>query len=207
MDKSPANEFLRQIERNATELRKYVKRDAPRIVGTIAVNHIREDFAAGGFTDGGRTPWKVTKRQLSGGTGAASQYGPLTSGRNRLMHSIIYSTGDARVTIKTDVPYAAIHNFGGTVRPRVTKRMRRFAWAMYYELSGIPKKGKDGKKRKRYTLPKPEAEMWKRMALTRKQTLVINIPQRRFMPDGDTPELRKKIAARIEKDLMKILNQ
>lgn len=207
MNKSPANEFLRQIERNAAEMRQYVKRDAPRIVGTIAVNHIREDFAAGGFTDGGRTPWKVTKRQLSGGTSAASQYGPLTSGRNRLMHSITYSTGDARVTIRTDVPYASIHNFGGTVQPKVTKRMRRFAWAMYYKMSGTVPKGKKRKKGTRYTLPKPEAEMWKGMALTKKERLDIHIPQRRFMPDGDTPELRNKIAARLEKDLAKILNQ
>lgn len=200
------NEFLRRLERNAAEIRRYVSRDAPRIVGTIAVNHIREDFAAGGYTHAGRTPWQPTRRQLSGGTGAGAQYGPLLSGRNRLMHSIAYTAGEARVTVGTDVPYAAVHNEGGTLHPRVTRRMRRFAWAMYYREMG-PAAGGGGRKARKPRLPKPAAEVWKRLALTRKERLNVRIPQRRFLPDAGNPELRRKIAERMERDMTKILNR
>lgn len=198
--------IIEAVRRNIDGLRRYIDTQAPRIVGTIAVNHIREDFAAGGFTNGGRTPWKPTKRQQSGGTNAASQYGPLTSSRNRLMNSVTYLTGKRKVTVKTDVEYAAVHNFGGTVHPRVTPRMRRFAWAMYYELGGEVPTGKAKRKGKKYRLPSPEAEMWKRLALTKKERLTIHIPQRRFMPSADTPELDRKIQQRLEKDIIKILD-
>lgn len=62
--------------------------------------------------------------------------------------------------IGTDVEYAAIHEYGGVVRPTVTDKMREMAWGMFYE-SG------DGK--------------WKGLALTKKTKLNIRIPARPYL--------------------------
>ena len=43
--------------------------------------------------------------------------------------------------------YAPIHNWGGTLHPTVTPKMRRFAWAMFYRTAGI-KRGASPKSRK-----------------------------------------------------------
>jgi len=67
---------------------------------------------------------------------------------------VIISAGSAKV------PYAPIHNEGGSMQVPVTKNMRRFAWAMKY---------KTGDNR------------WKHLAITRKSILRINIPKRQFM--------------------------
>ena len=54
------------------------------------------------------------------------------------------------VTIINDVEYANIHNEGGVVNPKVTDKMRKFAWYKVYSLAGIrkgsKKKGKTAKK-------------------------------------------------------------
>lgn len=201
-------QLIRTLEQRVARLGDYLKRTAPRLVGDIAINHIREDFARGGLTHNGYRPWAKTRRQQSGGTSASSQYGPLLSKRNHLMHSIDKQTGEGRVTVYTDVPYAAIHNRGGTLHPKVTPKMRKFAWAMYYKETGITRKMKrGGKARKNRQLNESEeAKNWKRLALTRKTQLNIRIPRRQFMPDTPGPELVRKINARLDADIEKIMN-
>lgn len=134
------------------------------------------------------------------------------SSRNHLFSSINYTPGIAKVTIFNDVVYAAIHNEGGTVHPKITPKMRRFAWAKYYELKGKqkgtqkPRKGpKNGTSQSAGKQPDSgEAEKWKRLALTKKETLTINIPQRQFM--GQSAELDAKISAYVEKEVLRIIN-
>ena len=46
------------------------------------------------------------------------------------------------VTIINDVEYANIHNEGGVVNPKVTDKMRKFAWYKVYSLAGIRKGSK-----------------------------------------------------------------
>lgn len=65
-----------------------------------------------------------------------------------------------KTSVGTNVIYAAIHEKGGTVKPTVSDRMRKFAWAMFF-------KTKDDK--------------FKRLALTKKNRLTINIPARPFI--------------------------
>ena len=191
---TPEQFINQQLKKKLTQMRQYIRTKAPRIAGQLAVNHIREDFRKGGLTDNGFRPWPVTKRQLSGNGDSASQYGPLLSARNRLMNSITAQPGDGHVRILTDVPYASVHNNGGVLRPKVTAKMRKFAWAMYYKETG-GKKGKgSGKDNK-----------WKALALTKKSQLTVSIPQRQFMPAKASPELIQKIDRRIDKDLMAII--
>ena len=191
---TPEQFIEQQLKKKVSRMKHYIKAQAPRIAGQIAVNHIRADFRKGGLTNNGFHPWPATKRQQSGGGGAASQYGPLLSERNRLMNSITAQPGDGHVRILTDVPYASVHNNGGVLRPKVTAKMRKFAWAMYYKETG-GKKGKGSAKDNK----------WKALALTKKTQLSVSIPQRQFMPAKASPELIQKIEQRIDKDLKAII--
>lgn len=183
------SEFSDLLARRAAQLAQACRRTIPIQIGRIASDMFKANFQNAGFTGNGFTPWAVTRRQQSGGEDAGSQYTPLLSAQNHLMSSIQYVPSDFAVVISNPVPYAAIHNEGGTINPTVSPQMRRFAWAMYYRNGG-----KDS----------PAAERWKALALTKKPALSIRIPKRQFM--GDSPELQEKISQRIQNTIKEILN-
>ncbi len=86
--------------------------------------------------------------------------------------------------------YASIHNEGGNIR--VTKRMKRFFWAKYYEASGSFGRRKDGSlRRDRRTIRLvTEAEFWKLMAL-KPEGSEIRMPKRQFI--GDHPKVDEAV--------------
>lgn len=197
-----AKEIQRRVERLKAEIEREVADRLPRRVGVAAVNHFRQNFRDAGWRDGGLHPWKKTRRQMEG-KGTDARYTPLTSRRDHLMRSIQYETPrPGEVAVTNPVPYAAIHNEGGTVRshPAVTPKMRRMAWARVYALCGVKGKGRLPRR-----LP-PEARKWRALALTRKAHLDITarMPRRRFM--GESRELRLKVDALIHETLEKIKN-
>ena len=193
-------EFIRLLQTRATEINRLVNRVLPIKVGALAKAHFRENFRLSGFMNGGLRAWLATRRQQTGGKSAAANYGPLLSRRNHLFGSIGYKPGPGYVVIGTSLPYAAIHNDGGTVSPTVTLKMRKFAWAMYYRSLGS-KGSKGSKGRKGATVP-AEAERWKALALTRKQKLNITIPKRQFI--GDSQELNAAINRKIGEEMDKL---
>lgn len=207
-----ADKLESDIQRMKKEIEQLISRKLPVVAGKYAKQHFQDNFRQGGFVNGGLHPWPPAKRLSSGESGADSQYKTLMSSRNHLFSSINYTPGIAKVTIFNDVVYAAIHNEGGTVHPKITPKMRRFAWAKYYELkckqkgAQKPRKGqKNGTSQSAGNhLDSGEAEKWKRLALTKKETLTINIPQRRFM--GQSAELDAKISAYVEKEVLRIIN-
>jgi len=77
-----------------------------------------------------------------------------------LFNSIKSTPGEGKVKISNEVPYASAHQFGETIQTPVTQRMRRFAWAKYYEAGGGVK-NPDTKN--------PNADFWKGLALTKKK--------------------------------------
>lgn len=190
-------DYVELIKSQRKEIDQLMRRQLPVKIGRMAKDHFQENFRKGGFVNNGLQQWPKTKRQLSGTSSAAAQYGPLLSGRNHLFSSMKYTPSDYRVKVANEVPYAAIHNEGGTVNPTVTPEMRRFAWAMFYKSSG-KKKEKKGS-----MLSNPDAERWKALALTKKSKLTVKIPKRQFL--GESAELRKSINDKIEKELSKIL--
>ncbi len=198
-----------ELKNKAGEVENLMRRKLPVIVGRMAKDHYQENFRKGGFQNRGLRKWSVTRRQTSGITGADGQYGPLLSRRNHLFASIKYVPSDYRVTVSNDLPYAPVHNWGGQVNPTVTPRMRRFAWAMYYNAQGGKKKATGGKRKpkKGKSAPKvetPSAQFWKGMALTKKKKLHVRIPQRQFI--GESQELNQRINERIESELNQILD-
>jgi phage gpG-like protein len=139
-------EFSKLIRAKQKEIDTLMRRKMPIRVGNMAKRHFQDNFRKSGFVDGGLHPWPKTKRQLTGSTSAAGKHGPLLSSRNHLFNAVRYVPGDYRVKIVNDVPYAPIHNWGGETKPAVTPKMRRFAWAMYYQAAGKSKKGTKGRK-------------------------------------------------------------
>lgn len=193
----------KDLRAHSKQIAWHIRNALPRKVGVLATNHFRDNFRQGGFVNAGLQRWVPAQRQ--GRTkGALGKYGPLLSKRTHLMRSIRSEPGDARVKIINDVPYARIHNEGGTVttHPQITPKMRRFAWAMFYATAGIPQRGKDNKIPA--SVPE-EAQRWRAMALTRKKhlTIVSRIPQRQFM--GASRELTDKINETVTNDIKKII--
>lgn len=202
-------DFARLMELKQAELDDLMRRRMPVIAGRMAKDHFQENFRLGGFVNVGLHKWAEAKRLSSGGTSAASRYGTLLSGRNHLFSSINYIPGEYRVRIENNVSYAPVHNWGGVTSPAVTDRMRRFAWAKFYEASGKEGKAATGKKKgKKEGSPagseNPRAQFWKNLALTKKKKLSVRIPQRQFI--GESKELNEAINARLESEIRKILN-
>ncbi|MBR6286969.1 MAG: phage virion morphogenesis protein [Bacteroidaceae bacterium] len=181
------DELTRRIDYLKQQIETEVNDRLPRKVGIVAVNFFKQNFRDAGFRDDTIQQWKLTKRQQFG-KGAAAGYTPLLSARNHLFSSIQYVAGRGEVHIGNNVPYANIHNEGGTVNthPVVTPRMRKYAWARYYEEGG-----KDA----------PGALKWRALALTKKTKLDIRaeIPRRQFI--GESRELMTKIEQMVEESL------
>lgn len=182
--------LTRKIEYLKTQIELEVNDRLPRKVGIVAVNFFKQNFRDAGFRNNGIERWKITNRQQFG-KGAAAGYTPLLSARNHLFSSIQYVAGHGEVHIENNVPYANIHNEGGIVstHPTITPRMRKYAWARYYEEGG-----KDS----------PGALKWRALALTKKTKLDIRaeIPRRQFI--GESHELMTKIEQMVEESLNKI---
>lgn len=112
-------QFQQLLLEKQQEIEQALRRTLPVKVGRIAKDHFQEGFRQGGFQDNGKQAWQRKKRP--------DKYGPLMSSRQNLYGSIYYHPDDYRVTVGTEVPYAAIHNEGGDIV--VTARMKRFFWA------------------------------------------------------------------------------
>lgn len=98
----------------------------------------------------------------------------------------------------TDTPYMGLHNRGGKIK--ITLRMRKFFWAMYYKNAGsitysVKKRQANDTKRNRTLSGK--AQFWRNMALTKKTAFTI--PQRQVI--GDHPRVRQATREIIHQNL------
>lgn len=170
--------FTQDMKRFSEGFNK-LQRNMPIIIGTVAVKHSRGHFKRQGFVSRGSLHrWK---KRISG-TPRNSR--PIMVNQGVLRDSIRYRLqGAGQVFVGVDlrkVPYAKIHNEGGKIP--VTKRMRRFFWAMH------KKTGQD---------------FWKRMALSRKGH--IRIPKRQFL--GITSDLDKAIKREIDTRIRNLIQR
>ena len=138
--------------------------------------------------------------------GASARYKTLTSARNHLMSSTEAHIGRGEVSIENPVPYAVIHNEGGTIvsNPTITPKMRKYAWAMVYKLSGR-KRARKGKRAggSKEAIPE-EAKKWMALALTKKTKIKIRakMPKRQFI--GESRELVEKINKEVNDSIQRI---
>lgn len=157
----------RNIDEFMASLNQKVKQVVPKVVAETATEYYKERFRTKEW-DG--KPWIQTKRFVKRG----SLMVRTSSLVNSIRPSLVTHTKVRISAGNSKVPYAQVHNEGGIVRPQVTRKMRKWAWAKHYET-------KD--------------PMYKAIALTRKNRLNIKIPRRQFM--GHSQRLNAKIQQRI----------
>ena len=149
-----------------------------RAMAAQAVTFSKQRFREQAWADTRTEPWAKRKPGAPREKGRALL---IDSGRLRnSIHRI--SVTNTSALIGTDVPYAKIHNEGGVLHPRVTKKMRGFAWKMYYAT---------------------KQDKWKGLALTKKNTLNIRIPKRKFMGNSavQNRQLKRVLTLQINKIL------
>ena len=129
----------------------------PQEVAEKARAFFMQSFIKEGFTDTSFIPWP--KRKDSAGHKILSQ-SLVLRGSLRIAQAdlkrVIINAGE-------NIPYAAIHNNGGTITVRVTEKMKRYFWYMYQ---------------------KTNDDTWKWMALTKKESLSIRIPKRQYIGES-----------------------
>lgn len=200
---SDLNQLIKRLEEKKSALIAFHDKRWPARVGEIAISHFKRNFKDGGWNDNGLTRWKRTRRQEHGGKGSYYNRTPLLSDRNNLYGGFTYKTGSGRVTVENNVEYAPIHNTGGIVQHRITPRMRKYAWRRFFESAGITKEDSPEVRRQKEASMSDSDRIWKRLALTPKQTSTVHIPQRKFM--GQSTELAQKVRDYTEGELLKII--
>ncbi len=116
------DEFKRLLAKQRNALTHAIVRTIPVKAGTEAVNHFRDNFRKEGFVDDTLRAWKPSKRK-SNPKHPDQAYNTLMSRRNNLYKSIRKETAPGKVTVYTNVPYAAAHN-EGTDRAGKNHRVR-----------------------------------------------------------------------------------
>lgn len=111
---------------------------------------------------------------------------------DRLRSSIRFRIKDddkfINISFGTDIIYAAIHEFGGVTHPEVTDKMRAWAWAKFFKTGN---------------------ELFKGIALTKKDKLTIKIKKRPFMQPGvedNIPWFRTRIKQVMLKSIGELTN-
>lgn len=167
----------------------------PKIIGTEGVNFTRDNFKNEGFNEGAE-PWAKRERENRRSAGKK-----VLSDRRILYNSISYQVVGGVITIGVDndlVPYAKLHNEGGTVE--ITEKQRRFFWAKYNEQKGKLQKSVDKKKigwrNKRAWEIADEGLFWRSMALAKGP---LKYPKRQFL--GASPLFWKRVEAQIKDKL------
>ena len=187
------------------KLRAFVEK-APRIAGVYAVGQFRENIRRRGGVpvNGNLEPFEPRAYDTQRTRGKK-----ILLGTGNLVDSIRLinaTSSQALVGIsQRDInKYARIHNEGGTII--VTKKMKSFFWAMFYQSSGSVQKTKKGeaRKTKRNEQLTGDAAFYKAMAL-KKVGSKITIPKREFM--RLTPDLNKGIMREFEYAINKIKDE
>lgn len=200
---SDLNQLIKRLEEKKSALIAFHDKRWPARVGEIAISHFKKNFRDAGWNDNGLTKWKRTRRQEQGGEGAYFNRTPLLSDRSYLQKGFTYNAGPGRVVVSNEVAYAPIHNTGGSVTHRITPRMRKYAWRRFFESAGITKDDSPEVRKQKEAAMNDHDRMWKRLALTPKQSSTVHIPQRKFM--GNSRELSQKVRDYTEQELLKII--
>jgi len=161
---------IKDLDRFFDRLDKdFLKRVVPSIVAEKATEFYKHRFTA--KADVNNRSWPPAKHPPSRGSLMVRSGNLMASVRPSLINSkkVIISAGSSKV------PYAQLHNEGGTNKITVTNKMRKFAWAMKY---------------------KTNADQWKYLAITKKTTISINIPKRQYM--GTSQYLRNLLMDNIK---------
>jgi hypothetical protein len=191
-------DFEKLAEAQAEAIKAYAEMEFPAEAGNTGLRFINENFRQQGWQGNSFEPWKPNSRNKT----ILVQAGHLRSGA-------YYTTAPGACTLRHALPYADIHNTGGTINVPVTDKMRKFAWAMYYQEAGKGiRKTKGGAEYQSITVG-AKANKWRGLALTKKDKLEITIEKRQFFPTSDSPSpvLEGQVRKNIEEALNIIFNK
>jgi hypothetical protein len=163
---------------NFSAMAKDLTANAERYAASESVKFFKESFVKGGFTDTSFVSWPKTSNPMAG---KRTMYN-----RGVLMQSIRKAEqSKRRIVIESDTEYSDIQNNGGTIT--VTRQMKRFFWAKFYEFSGKTKQTSSGKtsRSKSNVKTNAKAEFFKRLALM-PVGKKIKIPKRQYMGESKT---------------------
>lgn len=140
----------------------------------------------------------------------------ILTGTGALRKSIMSKVEGNKVIFESTLPYAGIHNEGGTIT--VTPKMKGYFWRQYLNIVGTgqpkaegnpfngalqrTKKGKLRNNKKNRTLT-AAAEFYRAMALKPVGSKIV-IPKRQFI--GTHPELEASIRQIAEENAIKLIN-
>jgi phage gpG-like protein len=106
---------MQNLIEKCKKIQNYLNKDVFETVGNEAVSHYKKSFRDEGFTDRNLKKWKEVKRRINPrNPKTASATLPILTKTGELGDSIKWEQGAGRkVIIKTDKPYAQVHNEGG----------------------------------------------------------------------------------------------
>ncbi|WP_338813639.1 phage virion morphogenesis protein [Bernardetia sp. Wsw4-3y2] len=187
MKKRDIKHLGNDIAKKQAELKKYLVKDFPRLVANDALQTFDDSWDKQGFTDEKGTFKSWEERKKNDGSKSDSNRGTLIGkGSGILRRSLeAKSITTNKVVIGTPVKYAQAHNEGAEIEQTIsiTPKMRKFAWAKFYETK------------------KPS---WRGLALTKKKEInrTLTIPKRQFM--GNSKPLTDKIRKRLDTKMNKL---
>lgn len=183
---SDVAERLKRYEPVLSAWGKKTLRIASTVIGQQATeNYMRDAKGQGRRAKVDRGPLRIQSGDLARSLRAGANAGSNPEAIERIEQ---LGATKFRLTKGSRVEYAAIHEYGGTVNPSVTDRMRSFAWAKYGE-TGM--------------------DVFKGIALTQKSQLDVFIPARPYLRPAATdagPIVEKRALAELEKALESLLD-
>jgi phage gpG-like protein len=167
----------KSLEKIKIDIQNAIKHIIPAKIKQIGLEHFDNSFARQGFEGGVYLPWQKLK-QTKKNKGKAIL---IKSGR--LRRSIKGKITPGKVIFSTDVPYAKIHNEGGTIQRNAMSRLY------------IQNRTKRGKNKGRFKRGTTSGRGYTTGAYT------IKIPKRQFM--GASSKLNRDIKEMIQTEILK----
>ena len=183
-------EFEKNLQDKANEIKKYANNQFPTVAGNIALRFINGNFRAQGFQGASFQPWQKKKK----GKGTTL----VVTGALRAAN--YYTAQDGQATVKNDMPYAKAMNEGFNSTVTVKAHVRNKYVKIKVKTGLLTKKGTARTK----TLTSKAGETQVK-AHTRK----MNIPKRQFMPtnENDSPVLNNAVQRQVARDIETIFKQ
>lgn len=128
-------------------------------------------------------PWPDVKHKR--------RVGSLMMRSGALRRSIRAQVAHNAITFSSSLPYARIHNEGGSIT--ITRKMQKYFWAMYYSLTGritYSVKTRKAQNNQKNRMLNDEAAYWKALAL-KKVGSKLKVPERRFI--GHHPQVDQAV--------------
>lgn len=155
-----------------------LKKDMVRYASVAGVNFFQDSFQNQGFTNENFEAWESRKNDLDPGR-------KILVKSSFLLNSIqVFDANENQIVYGSDAEHSEIHNNGGVIKMNITPRARRYFWFMHKATGN---------------------DMWKAMALTKKQTMTVNIPKRQFI--GESKTFLKELDTWMKTEIIKRFKQ